>query len=79
MSVFDAKKKAGHDIGVRAVVVDENGDQISSTNSEWYGFSKDEANNKVLEIVRNSKTLVETWRDKGKSGDRPEQTRRDGR
>ena len=42
--MFDAEQKKGCAVGVQIVATDESGNKISDTESEWYGFSREDAN-----------------------------------
>ncbi len=68
--IFDAPRKAGFGVGVAVIVTDDNGQQISSTEQELYGFENAMADAAAKQIVNAFEAVVEEWT-KAKYGGRP--------
>lgn len=49
--MFDAEQKKGCAVGVQIVATDENGAKISDTESEWYGFTRADANKLTMALA----------------------------
>ena len=68
--IFELPKKEGFGVGVKVVVADDTGAQLSSSEHEMYGFDNPTADGKAKEIIEAVEKAIEAW-SKEKYGGRP--------
>lgn len=62
MDIFDAPVKSGFGVGIKIVVTDDNGEQISSIDKEMFGFDNKVADIAVTQVEEKLDELVEAWK-----------------
>ena len=62
-----AGEKPGCSVHIDAYMTDENGQKISVTDSSWHGFSRDHANDAIMQIIGSVMMVVEGWKETAKS------------
>ena len=68
--VFDSAKRPGFVVGIQLVVTDEKGEKISDTDTEWYGFDRNMANQVAMDMLGAITGVINGYRAELEKGQR---------